>query len=132
MSIHIIFCTHWKSHVAVYTCSAAGALRALRRQLRSPAFASTEEGSLGSAVSESSSSGPEGRSSQFVRRSRGEREMCHVPIADHTRSPCSPSLPHCCCHHLVGKLQPPLYASATHHIMYCRALPALPNPTAQA
>ncbi|PRW59773.1 cell division cycle 48-like protein [Chlorella sorokiniana] len=48
-----------------------GAVRALRRALRSPAFASVEEGSYGSSVSESSSSGGEGRATTFVRRSRG-------------------------------------------------------------
>ena len=124
MSIHIIFCTHWKSHVAVYTCSAAGALRALRRQLRSPAFASTEEGSVGSSVSESSSSGPEGRSSQFVRRSRGEGDMpCHMPIADHT---------HCPLKLTAALLLPPFGGHSANtpwcqrHVLCCPALPALP------
>lgn len=46
-------------------------MRALRRQLRNPAFGSLEQGSYGSSVSESSSSGPEGRATQFVRRSKG-------------------------------------------------------------
>lgn len=55
----------------------AGAVRALRRALRSPAFASVEEGSYGSSVSESSSSGGEGRATTFVRRSRGEAGARH-------------------------------------------------------
>lgn len=55
------------------TAHPAGAVRALRRALRSPAFASIEEGSYGSSVSESSSSGGEGRATTFVRRSRGGR-----------------------------------------------------------
>lgn len=55
----------------------AGAVRALRRALRSPAFANVEEGSYGSSVSESSSSGGEGRATTFVRRSRGEAGAGH-------------------------------------------------------
>ena len=47
----------------------AGALQALRRHLRHPAFASAEQGSFGSSVSESSTSGAEGRATQLVRRS---------------------------------------------------------------
>lgn len=51
--------------------SRAGAVRVLRRQLHSPAFASPEEGSYGSSVNESSTSGGEGKATQFVRRSTG-------------------------------------------------------------
>ncbi len=51
----------------------AAALRALRSLLRSPSFSSTEQASFGSSVSESSSSGAEGRATQFVRRSTGEK-----------------------------------------------------------
>ena len=46
----------------------AGALRALRRLLRSPGAG---EGFQGSSLSESSSTGIEGRATQFVRRSKG-------------------------------------------------------------
>lgn len=49
----------------------AGALRALRSHLRSPSFASLDDAAYGASVSESSSSGAEGRATQFVRRSRG-------------------------------------------------------------
>lgn len=65
----------------------AGALRVLRQQLRSPAFACLDEGALGSSVSESSTSGSEGRATHIVRRSRGELQVrCGAPytsIAEH-------------------------------------------------
>lgn len=48
-----------------------GALRALRRNLRTPTFASLDDAAYGASLSESSSSGAEGRATQFVRRSRG-------------------------------------------------------------
>lgn len=63
----------------------AGALQELRRHLRSPAFTSREEGSWGSTVSESVSSGAEGRATHLVRRSRGACLLPWAPAAADAR-----------------------------------------------
>ncbi|KAL4435935.1 hypothetical protein ABPG77_000697 [Micractinium sp. CCAP 211/92] len=62
-----------------------GALRALRRHLRSPTFASLDDAAYGASVSESSSSGAEGQATQFVRRSRGGGLSVEV-VEPHDRS----------------------------------------------
>lgn len=65
-----------------------GALRALRSHLRSPSFASLDDAAYGASVSESSSSGAEGRATQFVRRSRGGGLSVEV-VEPHERSRCA-------------------------------------------
>ncbi|KAL4458849.1 hypothetical protein ABPG75_013714 [Micractinium tetrahymenae] len=62
-----------------------GAVRAVRRHLRNPSFASLDDAAYGASVSESSSSGAEGRATQFVRRSRGGGLSVEV-VEPHERS----------------------------------------------